>query len=207
MSDEVVYVIGTPTSSVVKIGRTTRLAKRLADIQRMSPVPLAVLWSHPGGHELETCLHRQFAGLRSHGEWFTFQADPVEMVAWAVASEPWNRLKVSLQKSKSPLMRPPIAPVQRGSFIPRPEVVAAIERVVAELHAIADPVQRYERSCAIEAEVKEAFLEAQQRIVLSLKARGKTWQEVGAELGFSGQRAHQLSLGSRPKYGKAAASQ
>ncbi|WP_158710204.1 GIY-YIG nuclease family protein [Streptomyces katrae] len=207
MSDEVVYVIGTPTSTVVKIGRTTRLAKRLADIQRMSPVPLEVLWTHPGGHDLETNLHRQFSGLRSHGEWFTFQADPVAMVAWAVESQPWDRPKLSLQKRKPAKARPKVVPVQRPSFTPRPEVVEALERVITELHAIKDPVQRFERAGQVEEELKQTFLEAQQQIVAGLKAEGRTWQEVGAELGFSGQRAHQLSLGSRPKYGKAATAQ
>lgn len=87
---EVVYVIGTPGSNTVKIGRTVDRAKRLATIQRMSPVPLEVLWSHPGGHELETQLHRHFHNIRSHGEWFSFEADPVEAVRGAVESKPWT---------------------------------------------------------------------------------------------------------------------
>lgn len=84
MSEECVYVLGTPGSNVVKIGRTTNLKKRLADIQRMSPVPLEVLWTHPGGFELESALHRRFANIRSHGEWFRFDRSPVTSIREAV---------------------------------------------------------------------------------------------------------------------------
>lgn len=83
MSEERVYVIGTPGSNTVKIGRTIHLEKRLAEIQRMSPVQLEVLWSTPGGHALETALHRHFRARRSHGEWFAFDGDPVEAVTRA----------------------------------------------------------------------------------------------------------------------------
>jgi hypothetical protein len=82
---EVVYVLGAPGINTVKIGRTTNLAKRVADIQRMSPVLLAVLWTHPGGSELEARLHRHFAARRAHGEWFTFDDDPLPAVKEAVA--------------------------------------------------------------------------------------------------------------------------
>jgi hypothetical protein len=84
VTTEVVYVLGAPDSNTVKIGRTANLAKRFADIQSMSPVPLAVLWSHPGGHELETRLHRRFADQRIHGEWFTFDDDPLPAIQEAV---------------------------------------------------------------------------------------------------------------------------
>lgn len=98
MTEELVYVLGMPGCNTVKIGRTTSLAKRVADIQRMSPVPLTPLWTCPGGYELETHLHRHFADLRSHGEWFTFRRDPVRLIQWAVEDEPWRRPKVSMKK-------------------------------------------------------------------------------------------------------------
>jgi hypothetical protein len=53
VTEERVYVIGSPGSSTVKIGRTVDLKKR----------------STPGGHELEMHLHRRFRPSRSHGEW------------------------------------------------------------------------------------------------------------------------------------------
>lgn len=87
MAEEVVYVLGTPGSNTVKIGRTANLAERFGNIQRMSPVPLSVLWQCPGGYELETYLHRHFASLRSHGEWFIFESrDPVELIQAAAQS-------------------------------------------------------------------------------------------------------------------------
>jgi len=104
---EVVYVIGTPGSNTVKIGRTTNLIRRLADIQGMSPAPLAVLWTHPGGSELEANLHRHFKALRSHGEWFTFRRDPVTLIQWATQDQPWLHPKVSLtRRAAAPIALP-----------------------------------------------------------------------------------------------------
>lgn len=99
MPDEVVYVLGTPGSNTVKIGRTTDLAKRVAAIQRMSPVPLSVLWTTPGSHDLETRLHRHFSHCRTHGEWFAFRTHAVKLIQWAVEDEPWLRPKVDLKKA------------------------------------------------------------------------------------------------------------
>lgn len=99
MTAELVYVLGTPGSLTVKIGTTTNLRKRLADIQRMSPVHLEALWTCPGGRELETRLHQHFKDFRSHGEWFAFRRNPVRLIQWAVEDQPWTRSKVSLKKS------------------------------------------------------------------------------------------------------------
>lgn len=104
---ELVYVLGTPGSNTVKIGRTTNVDQRLAAIQRMSPVPLLILWTHPGGAELETNLHRHFRTLRSHGEWFTFHRDPVSLIQWAVQDRPWLRPKVSLTRKTEGLLAVP----------------------------------------------------------------------------------------------------
>lgn len=104
---ELVYVLGTHGSDTVKIGRTTNLNQRLAAIQRMSPVPLTILWTRPGGADLETNLHRHFRALRSHGEWFTFGRDPVPIIQWAVQDRPWLRPKVDLtRKARGPIAVP-----------------------------------------------------------------------------------------------------
>ena len=85
-SQELVYVIGGPGSSVVKIGRTTNLSRRLTAIQSMSPLPLRVLVTFAGGSPLESALHRHFRTLRTHGEWFDFgDAEPVPAIEAAVA--------------------------------------------------------------------------------------------------------------------------
>lgn len=82
---EVVYVIGNCNSPRAKIGRSKNVGTRLGTIQRMSPVPLSILWQTEGGSELESALHRRFDGQRVHGEWFDFGGkDPAMEVAAAV---------------------------------------------------------------------------------------------------------------------------
>ncbi|MBB4984994.1 GIY-YIG nuclease family protein [Streptomyces nymphaeiformis] len=81
---EFVYVMGSPGTRTVKIGRSVDPKRRLAQIQTMSPVPLELLAVHIGDHEVETYLHRRFALLRTHGEWFTFEVDPLSAVAEAI---------------------------------------------------------------------------------------------------------------------------
>lgn len=82
---EFVYLIGSEAGPLVKIGRTIDLPGRFADIQRMSPVPLTLLWQTEGGAELEAALHRYFKTCRSHGEWFDFpEGDALERVQRAV---------------------------------------------------------------------------------------------------------------------------
>jgi hypothetical protein len=69
---ECVYLIGGEASPLVKIGRSIDVRARLATLQSMSPVKLAVLWQTIGGAELELALHRHFDARRCHGEWFEF---------------------------------------------------------------------------------------------------------------------------------------
>ncbi|NUH42882.1 GIY-YIG nuclease family protein [Streptomyces samsunensis] len=84
LTSECVYVLGSPLSPLVKIGRSGNLGRRLADLQRMSPVPLTVLCTYVGGAVLETALHRHFKDLRTHGEWFAIEGDPVAVTQAAV---------------------------------------------------------------------------------------------------------------------------
>lgn len=82
-----VYLIGPEQGTTAKIGRSTDIPTRLANIQRMSPVRLSVLWHHPGDHRLESALHSHFADRRSHGEWFDFGCeDPVKCVTRVMKS-------------------------------------------------------------------------------------------------------------------------
>lgn len=76
----VLYVIGQPGTAVVKIGKTTSVASRLRSIQTGSPVPLAVLWWHIGGDELEKPLHRKFKEYRLYGEWFDFGVEEPDIL-------------------------------------------------------------------------------------------------------------------------------
>lgn len=82
---EYVYVIGSPDSHTVKVGRSADPESRIAAIQTMSPVKLTVLWRTEGGAALEAALHRRFVEFRSHGEWFDFPGgDGVARVQAAV---------------------------------------------------------------------------------------------------------------------------
>lgn len=54
----------------VKIGTTTNLKVRLEAIN-----PEELLCTEPGGHPLEKQRHRQFAALRTHGEWFRLEGE------------------------------------------------------------------------------------------------------------------------------------
>lgn len=54
----------------IKIGTTGSVARRLATLRCASPVELTLLHSMPGSQRVERHLHRQFADLRMHGEWF-----------------------------------------------------------------------------------------------------------------------------------------
>lgn len=78
---EVVYIVGEPGSSVVKIGMTSNIKKRLKGIQTHSPAQLEVLWTHQGGAELEEALHDRYHSRRLQGEWFDFgRSNPVRLV-------------------------------------------------------------------------------------------------------------------------------
>ena len=80
--DGIVYVVGAPKSSVVKIGTTINLATRVSGIQTGNPLLVLARWTCPGNAELETYLHRRFDHIRMQGEWFNFGSmDPVAEVA------------------------------------------------------------------------------------------------------------------------------
>ena len=68
---ERVYFLQAEQGGAVKIGRTNDVERRVADIQRMSPVPLQVLAIAEGGAALETRLHQKFYDDKKHGEWFS----------------------------------------------------------------------------------------------------------------------------------------
>ncbi len=75
--DGIVYAIGLPDGSMVKIGTTTDLGSRLRSLRHNSPVPLVVLWQTPGDDKLERRLHTYFGHKRAHGEWFSFAGSDV----------------------------------------------------------------------------------------------------------------------------------
>lgn len=90
--DGIVYVVGPPKSSVVKIGTTTNLETRVSGIQTGNPLLVLARWTCPGNVELEMHLHRRFDQIRMQGEWFDFGSlNPVAEVA--AAAEHFYRLR------------------------------------------------------------------------------------------------------------------
>lgn len=66
---EVVYFAR--AGDFIKIGKSTGSAEdRIACLQTGCPLPITVLATVQGGRKLEAELHRRFASLRAHGEWF-----------------------------------------------------------------------------------------------------------------------------------------
>jgi hypothetical protein len=67
----IVYFVQGANGGPIKIGTTTHLAGRLANLQALNAQKLCVLATVPcGGHKLERELHDKFKDDRLHGEWF-----------------------------------------------------------------------------------------------------------------------------------------
>lgn len=82
-----VYVIGNKEVGVYKIGFTRRtVGERLADIQSMSPLPLAVITHFLvfDAPRIEQQLHQKFEKKHSHGEWFKLDAVDLDSLAGCV---------------------------------------------------------------------------------------------------------------------------
>lgn len=65
-----VYFIQADGGGPIKIGCSSNVEQRLADLQKSSPVTLRCLFRAPGGFEIERELHGMFRRHRRHGEWF-----------------------------------------------------------------------------------------------------------------------------------------
>lgn len=206
---EMIYVIGVAGGDTVKIGRSTQLARRVGDIQRMSPVPLLLLWSHPGDHELETRLHRHFAASRIHGEWFTFpDDDPVQLVRKAVEEQPWAQKREVPQKPRPAATRAPrmsdeefsarleAARSARVNVADTRALEEAIGSRLSEISSIRDCAARMKASRDLRGELAKAeqhFVAMQRDSVIKLKDSGLSWRQVGELLGMSGSRAEQIA--------------
>lgn len=65
-----VYVILDKAAKMVKIGFTTDLPKRFADIRTGSSAELKLLHHFRAGRDVELAIHRHLASERVRGEWF-----------------------------------------------------------------------------------------------------------------------------------------
>ncbi|HCE09754.1 MAG TPA: hypothetical protein DEQ40_14370 [Oxalobacteraceae bacterium] len=75
-----VYFILAEGLGLVKIGKASDLNLRLYALQVSSPVPLSILASVKGGHDVELALHRRFHASRQQGEWFRLTPDLQEFI-------------------------------------------------------------------------------------------------------------------------------
>lgn len=85
--------VGVPTvyfldsGGLIKIGITTDIDLRLQQIGAASAAPLTVIGTMDGGFDVESAIHRQFAHLRTHGEWFKPAQELMDYIA--AKATPW----------------------------------------------------------------------------------------------------------------------
>lgn len=75
-----IYFIQAHSGGPVKIGYAANPEKRIAEIQRMSPVELKTLKIIEGDLKQEKELHKHFAKFRLHGEWFDLNEKMLNIV-------------------------------------------------------------------------------------------------------------------------------
>lgn len=73
------YALLSPLAKVVKIGCTDNILRRVADIQRMSPVPLVLIGKCDRNIEKE--IHSKLKDQWAYGEWFTYNDHAIDVIA------------------------------------------------------------------------------------------------------------------------------
>lgn len=63
------------SAGLIKIGYTSDIYKRFADLKNMGGAPAQLIAVVPGNKSCEKSLHRIFKADRKHGEWFQISAD------------------------------------------------------------------------------------------------------------------------------------
>lgn len=84
-----VYFIQGENSGLIKIGKSDKPDARISDLQAGSPVRLnliGVVYDRSAG-ELERNLHKVFANLRRHGEWFEDHPALLAYIAWKTSEK------------------------------------------------------------------------------------------------------------------------
>jgi hypothetical protein len=69
------------SGDAVKIGMSKDVPRRLRTLRTMSPLSLELLGVVPGGRDEEAQLHREWASLRLHGEWFRASPELIGRIA------------------------------------------------------------------------------------------------------------------------------
>lgn len=75
-----VYFVQGEHGGPIKIGSADHAESRVRTLQVGSPVPLVLLGTMPGGERKERELHKRFAHLRMHSEWFRPDADLLAVI-------------------------------------------------------------------------------------------------------------------------------
>jgi len=78
--DGCVYFLLGRKSKRLKIGHSFHVPSRVKALQSSSPEELVVIKTIPGSQQLETRLHKKFAHLRLHGEWFRATTEIMEYI-------------------------------------------------------------------------------------------------------------------------------
>ncbi|MBN3948450.1 MAG: GIY-YIG nuclease family protein [Nostoc sp. NMS7] len=69
-----IYLINAVGTNRYKIGKTSSISRRVAELTYQSPYPLEIVMYFQSNYPSadERALHRKFANSRVHGEWFEF---------------------------------------------------------------------------------------------------------------------------------------
>jgi hypothetical protein len=102
---------------LVKIGFTAGcVAERMVYLQVGSPVNLTLLRVIVGDESAERALHKRFAHLRSHGEWFTFSDELLGDLGGADLPLPKKKSRIGSRAPWSDEARAKCSERQKASF-------------------------------------------------------------------------------------------
>lgn len=94
-----VYFLQCTETQKIKIGHAGDVAQRIREIQVYSPTELRPIALAVGGREREAELHRRYAAVRSHGEWFyptyallKFIRENCQICSPYFTADPWSLL-------------------------------------------------------------------------------------------------------------------
>lgn len=86
-----VYFLHAPSVNLLKIGVSGDPERRIGEVQWISPVDVELIGAMDGGHDVEADLHRRFASVRHHGEWFHATPELIEFAQVESLMSAWNR--------------------------------------------------------------------------------------------------------------------
>lgn len=88
------YMIASPDTNLIKIGRAQNLEARFSSIKTGSPVPLYLIFSASDCGELEKNLHSHFSEYRRRLEWFEYTGQLAKFLSQVVDGHglpPWDQ--------------------------------------------------------------------------------------------------------------------